>query len=63
MNIFQVNETYQYQMESKYQEQTNQTNLFTENKFIVCLGLFINYFFNFCNYNFSISTVGKQRQI
>ena len=36
-----VVDTYQYQMESKYQEQSNLTNLFTENKFLGWLGLFI----------------------
>ena len=31
-------------MESKYQEQSNLTNLFTENKFLGWLGLFIIFF-------------------
>tara|TARA_B100000674_G_scaffold351179_1_gene294477 strand:+ start:66 stop:293 length:228 start_codon:yes stop_codon:yes gene_type:complete len=39
-----VVDTYQYQMESKYQEQSNLTNLFTENKFLGWLGLFIIFF-------------------
>ena len=43
-DIFQVIDTYQYQMESKYQETSSLTNLFTENKFIGWLGLFIVFF-------------------
>ena len=43
-NIFQVVDSYQYQMESKYQETSSLTNLFTENKFIGWLGLFIVFF-------------------
>ena len=42
--IFQVIDSYQYQMESKYQETSSLTNLFTENKFIGWLGLFIIFF-------------------
>ena len=42
--IFQVIDSYQYQMESKYQETSSLTNLFTENKFIGWLGLFIVFF-------------------
>ena len=37
-------DTYQYQMESSYQEQSMLTNLFTENKFLGWLGLFIVFF-------------------
>ena len=37
-------DTYQYQMESSYQEQSMLTNLFTENKFLGWLGLFIIFF-------------------
>ena len=43
-DIFQVIDSYQYQMESKYQETSSLTNLFTENKFIGWLGLFIIFF-------------------
>ena len=43
-NIFVVIDSYQYQMESKYQETSSLTNLFTENKFIGWLGLFIVFF-------------------
>ena len=43
-NIFVVIDSYQYQMESKYQETSSLTNLFTENKFLGWLGLFIIFF-------------------
>ena len=43
-NIFIVLDSYQYQMESRYQETSSLTNLFTENKFIGWLGLFIVFF-------------------
>ena len=43
-DIFQVIDSYQYQMESKYQETSSLTNIFTENKFIGWLGLFIIFF-------------------
>ncbi len=43
-DIFQVIDSYQYQMESKYQETSSLTNLFTENKFLGWLGLFIIFF-------------------
>ena len=43
-DIFLVIETSQYQMESSYQETSSLTNLFTENKFIGWLGLFIVFF-------------------
>ena len=43
-NIFVVIDSYQYQMESKYQEASSLTDLFTENKFIGWLGLFIVFF-------------------
>ena len=36
--------SYQYQMESRYQETSSLTNLFTENKFIGWLSLFIVFF-------------------
>ena len=42
--IFLVLDAYQYQMESSYQETSSLTNLFTENKFIGWLGLFIVFF-------------------
>ena len=42
--IFLVLDSYQYQMESSYQEKSMLTNLFTENKFIGWLGLFIIFF-------------------
>ena len=43
-NFFLVLDTYQYQMESRYQETSSLTNLFTENKFLGWLGLFIIFF-------------------
>ena len=42
--IFLVLDSYQYQMESRYKETSSLTNLFTENKFIGWLGLFIVFF-------------------
>ena len=42
--IFLVMDSYQYQMESRYQETSSLTTLFTENKFIGWLGLFIVFF-------------------
>jgi len=44
MNIFQVIDSYQYVMESRYQEKSMLTNLFTEHNFIGWLGLFIVFF-------------------
>ena len=44
MNIFKVIDSYQYEMESRYQEKSMLTNLFTEHKFIGWLGLFIVFF-------------------
>ena len=43
-DIFLVLDSYQYQMESRYQETSSLTNFFTENKFIGWLGLFIVFF-------------------
>ena len=43
-NIFQVIDSYQYEMESRYQEKSMLTNLFTEHKFLGWLGLFIVFF-------------------
>ena len=43
-NIFLVLDSYQYQMESRYQETSTLTNLLTANKFIGWLGLFIVFF-------------------
>ena len=43
-DLFLVLDSYQYQMESSYQETSSLTNLFTENKFIGWLGLFIVFF-------------------
>jgi len=43
-NILLVLDSYQYQMESTYNETSSLTNLFTENKFIGWLGLFIIFF-------------------
>ena len=43
-DIFLVIDSYQYQMESRYQETSYLTNLFTENKFIGWVGLFIVFF-------------------
>ena len=42
--IFLIIDSYQYQMESKYQETSSLTNLFIENKFLGWLGLFIIFF-------------------
>ena len=44
MNIFQIIDSYQYEIESRYQEQSMLTILFTEHKFIGWLGLFIVFF-------------------
>ena len=41
---FIVLDSYQYQMESRYQESSSLTSYFTENKFIGWLGLFIVFF-------------------
>ena len=43
-DIFLVLDSYQYQMESRYQETSSLTNLFSENKFLGWLGLFIVFF-------------------
>lgn len=43
-DIFLILDSYQYQMESSYQETSSLTNLFTQNKFIGWLGLFIVFF-------------------
>ena len=42
--IFQIIDSYQYEMESTYQENSMLTDLFIENKFIGWLGLFIIFF-------------------
>ena len=42
--IFLFFDSYQYQMESRYQETSSLTNLFTENKFLGWLTLFIVFF-------------------
>tara|TARA_Y100001978_G_scaffold1789_1_gene1445 strand:- start:41 stop:265 length:225 start_codon:yes stop_codon:yes gene_type:complete len=42
--FLQVIDTYQYEMESTYQENSMLTNLFIENKFLGWLGLFIIFF-------------------
>ena len=42
--IFSLIDSYQSQMESNYQEASSLTNLFTENKFLGWLGLFIIFF-------------------
>ena len=42
--ILLVLDSYQYQMESSYQETSSLTYFFTENKFIGWLGLFIIFF-------------------
>ena len=44
MHIFKVLDSYQYEMESRYQENSMLTNLFNENKFIGWLGLFLIFF-------------------
>jgi len=44
MYIFQVIDSNQYEMESRYQEKSILTNLFTEHKFLGWLGLFIVFF-------------------
>ena len=43
-DICLIIDSYQYQMESTYQEKSSLTNLFTEHKFIGWLGLFIIFF-------------------
>ena len=42
--FLEVIDSYQYEMESTYQENSNLTNLFIENKFLGWLGLFIIFF-------------------
>ncbi len=42
--FIQVIDSYQYEMESNYQEKSMLTNLFIENKFLGWLGLFIIFF-------------------
>ena len=42
--LLEVIDTYQYEMESKYQENSMLTDLFIENKFLGWLGLFIIFF-------------------
>ena len=42
--LFIVIDSYQYEMESKYEENSMLTNLFIENKFLGWLGLFIIFF-------------------
>ena len=42
--FLQVVDSYQYEMESTYQENSTLTNLFIENKFLGWLGLFIIFF-------------------
>ncbi len=42
--FIQVIDSYQYEMESTYQENSMLTNLFIENKFLGWLGLFIIFF-------------------
>ena len=42
--FLQVIDSYQYEMESTYQENSSLTNLFIENKFLGWLGLFIIFF-------------------
>ena len=50
LNIFlyfyylSIVDSYQFHMESSYQEKSMLTNLFTENKFLGWLGLFIIFF-------------------
>ena len=43
--FLQVIDSYQYEMESTYQENSTLTNLFIENKFLGWLGLFIIFIF------------------
>ena len=43
-DIFLVLDSYQYEMESRYQETSSLTNIFAENKFIGWLGLFVIFF-------------------
>ena len=42
--FLEVIDSYQYEMESTYQENSMLTNLFIENKFLGWLGLFIIFF-------------------
>ena len=42
--LLQIIDSYQYEMESTYQENSMLTNLFIENKFLGWLGLFIIFF-------------------
>ena len=68
MNIFQVIDSYQYEMESRYQEKSMLTNLFTEHKFIGWLGLFIVFFSIFAIFFFNflsgkVMTIIKVKKI
>ena len=42
--FLEIIDQYQYEMESKYQENSMLTNLFIENKFLGWLGLFMIFF-------------------
>ncbi len=42
--LLKVFDSYQYEMESRYQEKSMLTNMFSENKFVGWLGLFIIFF-------------------
>ena len=42
--LLKVFDSYQYEMESRYQEKSMLTNMFSENKFFGWLGLFIIFF-------------------
>ena len=42
--LIQIIDSYQYEMESTYEENSMLTNLFIENKFLGWLGLFIIFF-------------------
>ena len=42
--FLQIVDSYQYEMESTYEENSTLTNLFIENKFLGWLGLFIIFF-------------------
>ena len=42
--FLEIIDSYQYEMESSYQENSMLTNLFIENKFLGWLGLFIIFF-------------------
>ena len=59
MNIFQVIDSYQYEIVKRYQEKSMLTNLFTEHEFIGRLGLSIVFFCIFAIFVFQYLAEGS----